>query len=164
MPSGQGDAYLKLDGIKGESTDKTHKDEIEILSFSWGASSSGSMGSGGGGGVGRATFTDFTFTKKVDLASPKLALIAARGEHIKTAKLTVRKAGGAAGQVAYQVYDFQEVYVTGIHVSGTESGDFFESLTLSPAKFKWEYKRQGQDGSLQGNMAVSVDRSANSAS
>lgn len=159
----QVDAFLKLDGIKGESTDAKHKDEIEIMSMSWGASSSGSMGSGGGGGVGKAIFSDFSFTKKVDIASPKLALIAARGEHIKTAKVSIRKAGGAAGQVDYQVYDLEKLYVTGISISGGEGGVFYETLTLSPAKFKWEYKQQGDDGKLTGNMAVTVDRAANTA-
>ena len=32
------DAFLKLDGVKGESFDNTHKGEIDILSFSWGVS------------------------------------------------------------------------------------------------------------------------------
>ena len=158
------DAFLKLDGIKGESTDKSHKDEIEITSMSWSAHSSGSMGSGGGGGVGKAVFSDFSFTKLVDIASPKLALIAATGAHIKNAKVSIRKAGGAAGQVDYQVYDLEKLYVTGISVSGGEGGLFYETLTLSPTKFKWEYKQQGDDGSLKGNTAVTVDRAANSAS
>ena len=29
--------FLKIDGIKGESTDERHKDEIVIEAFSWGA-------------------------------------------------------------------------------------------------------------------------------
>ena len=49
------DMFLKIDGIKGESQDKTHKEEIELLSFSWGVSNAGSgafgMGSGSRQGV-----------------------------------------------------------------------------------------------------------------
>jgi len=41
------DAFLKIDGIKGESTDASHKGWIEISSFSWGAS----RAIGGVGGV-----------------------------------------------------------------------------------------------------------------
>ena len=113
--------------------------------------------------AGKAVFSDFTFSKKVDLSSPKLCLIAARGDHIKTAKLSIRKAGGAAGQVDYQVYDLEKIYVTGVQISGGEGGVFFETLTLAPTKFKWEYKQQADDGSLSGNVAVTVDRSANTA-
>lgn len=158
------DAFLKLEGIKGESTDSKHKDEIEILSFSWSAHSSSSMGSGGGGGVGKAVFSDFIIQKKVDLASPKLALISARGDHITKATISIRKAGGAAGQVDYQVYDLEKIYVTGVDIHGGDGGVFYETLTLSPTKFKWVYKQQNDDGSLGGNTQVNVDRALNTAS
>lgn len=35
------DYYLKIEGVDGESKDEKHKDEIEILSYSWGATRSG---------------------------------------------------------------------------------------------------------------------------
>lgn len=158
------DAFLKLDGVKGESTDSKHKDEIEILSLSWGVHSSTNLGEGGGGGVGKGVFSDFAIQKKVDLSSPKLCLLGARGEHIAKGKISVRKAGGAAGQVDYQTYELEKIYVTGVNISGGSDGNFYETLTLAATKFKWEYKQQGDDGSLKGNMAVSVDRAANTAS
>jgi len=158
------DMFLKLDGIKGESTDDKHKDEIEISSFSWGASSHSSIGSAStGGGVGKASFSDFTFTKKVDMSSPKLALLAGRGDHIATATLSIRKAGGAAGQVDYQVYTLDTIYVTGVQIQGDSQGEFYETLTLAPTKFKWEYKQQDAKGGLTGNVAVTVDRAKNTA-
>ena len=40
------DMFLKLDGIKGESKDHKHKDEIHIESFSWGLSQTGAHGAG----------------------------------------------------------------------------------------------------------------------
>src|SRR5690606_15866613 len=130
------DTFLKIDGIPGESTDEKHKGEIEILSFSWGASSSGSIGSSTtGGGVGKAVFSDFSFQRKVDLASPKLALVAANGGPLANAKYSIRTAGGDAGQVDYQVYEFEKLYVTGIQVSVGSDGDCYETLTLSPTKF-----------------------------
>ncbi|MGZ6880962.1 MAG: type VI secretion system tube protein Hcp, partial [Mycobacteriaceae bacterium] len=44
--------FAKIGDIKGESVDAKHKDEIEVLSFSWGVANSGSTGPGGGGGAG----------------------------------------------------------------------------------------------------------------
>ena len=41
MPS---QIFAKLGTIKGESTDAKHKDEIEVLSFSWGVTNSGERG------------------------------------------------------------------------------------------------------------------------
>ena len=44
------DIFAKIGDIKGESLDAKHKDEIEVLSFSWGVANSGSTATGGGGG------------------------------------------------------------------------------------------------------------------
>jgi type VI secretion system secreted protein Hcp len=48
--------FAKIGDIKGESLDAKHKDEIEVLSFSWGVTNAGVMPSGGGAGAGKATF------------------------------------------------------------------------------------------------------------
>jgi len=49
-----GPAYMKIGDIKGESTDSRHKGDIEIESWSWGASQAGGMGAGGSG-TGKAS-------------------------------------------------------------------------------------------------------------
>ena len=36
------DIFAKIGDIKGESLDNKHKDEVEVLSWSWGVSQSGS--------------------------------------------------------------------------------------------------------------------------
>ena len=43
------DMFIKIGDIKGESTDDKHKDEIDVLSWSLGATQSGTSGHGGGG-------------------------------------------------------------------------------------------------------------------
>ena len=57
------DYLLKLEGIKGESLDAKHKDEIEIESFSWGATQPGTFASGGGG-AGKVSFQVSTSRRK----------------------------------------------------------------------------------------------------
>lgn len=52
------DIFAKIGDIKGESLDDKHKDEIEVLSFSWGVANTGGTATGGGGGAGKATFQD----------------------------------------------------------------------------------------------------------
>ena len=56
------DCFLKLDGVRGGSTDAKHKDEIELLSFSFAASQSGGTGSGGGGGAGKVQISGLSCT------------------------------------------------------------------------------------------------------
>ena len=87
------DYFLKIDGIPGESQDAKHKDEIQVLSFSFGESQAGTMAFGGGGGAGKVQMQDFHFMMNVNKASPKLFLNCATGAHIGNAVLTARKAG-----------------------------------------------------------------------
>jgi len=93
------DIFLKLDGIEGESKDNKHKGEIELESFSWGASNSGSVNEGGGGGAGKVTFQDFSFTAKVGVQSPQLFRALAQGEHIRNGILTVNNGGQTESMV-----------------------------------------------------------------
>jgi len=87
------DIFAKLGDIKGESLDDKHKDEIEVLSISWGLSNSGSMAHGSGGGEGKASFSDLSFMHNVDKASPVLMQACALGTHLKDATITHRKSG-----------------------------------------------------------------------
>lgn len=141
------DYFLKLDGIEGESTDDRHKGEIEILSFSWGETNAATTGRGGGAGAGKVSLQDFHFVKPMDKSSPKLFLACAEGEHIKTATLTARKAGGE--QQEYLKVTLTDVVITSYQTGGS-SGDVVptDSFSLNFAKIEFEYKPQNPDGTL----------------
>ena len=104
------DAFLKLDGIKGESADAKHKGEIDIMSFSWGMSQTGVSATGGGGGAGKVHVHDFQITKRTDASSPLLMLNCANGAHIKEVNFVVRKAGGT--QLEYLKIKLTDVLVS----------------------------------------------------
>ena len=87
------DAFLKIDGIDGESTDKTHPGEIEISSFSWGVANTGDGSTGSGGGAGKAALQDFSFSMATSKASPNLMLACATGRRLPQAALTLRRGG-----------------------------------------------------------------------
>lgn len=159
------DFFLKIDGIPGESTDEKHKGELEIESWSWGATNEGSMGRGGGGGSGKADFSDIVITKYADKATPKLLKAVAEGQHIKSMLLTCRKASGAGGQVEYLKVTLEDVMISG-YTSSASSGMPIpsESVTLNYAKIKYEYAPQKGDGSLEGFIAAGYDRHTNKAS
>ena len=82
------DYFLKIDGIPGESIDNKHREQIELLSFSWGASNAGQVASGRGG---RVTFQDFEFTKLFDKATPQIFLKCVNGQHITSMTLSARR-------------------------------------------------------------------------
>ena len=58
------DAFLKLDGIKGESADAKHKGEIDIMSFSWGLAQTGVSATGGGGGAGKVQLSGYSLRQE----------------------------------------------------------------------------------------------------
>ena len=73
----------------------THKDEIDVESWSWGVSHpASSSGGGGGGGAGKASFEDFHFVSRISKASPALFTACASGSHIKEGLLSGNRGVG----------------------------------------------------------------------
>jgi type VI secretion system secreted protein Hcp len=128
--SGNGKTFLKIDGIKGEANDKTHKGQISIDSFSLGAHSSG-----GGGGAGKTTIQSFTITKSIDKSSPLLFLGSASGKNYKEMVLSFeRKAGGT--QMDYLKFTFDNVLISGITDGTSQNETPKEQVTFNFQKCK----------------------------
>ena len=68
------DMFIKIGDVKGEAQDSKHKDEIDVLSWSWGMIQSGTTHMGGGGGAGKVNVQDLSITKYVDKSSPILMM------------------------------------------------------------------------------------------
>jgi type VI secretion system secreted protein Hcp len=155
------DYFLKLDGIKGESTDSKHKGEIDIESFSWGATQSGTHSAGGGGGAGKVQMQDFHFVMKVNTASPKLMEACATGEHIKSATLICRKAG--KDQQEFLKWTFSDLLISSYQTGGSSGHDVIplDQISLNYSKVEVEYKAQKADGTLDGPVKAGYDLKAN---
>jgi len=139
------DMFLKIDGIKGEAKDSKHKDEIDVLSWSWGVAQAGTAHMGGGAGAGKVNVQDLTFTHYVDRSSPVLLLHCFNGKHIKKAKLTVRKAGEKP--LEYLTIEMEDILVSHVSEGGAGGSDrLTENVGLNFAKVKAEYQEQKQDG------------------
>jgi len=144
------DIFIKIGDIKGESQDKTHKDEIEVLNWSWGMSQSGNMHTGTGGGAGKVSIQDLSLTKFVDKASPNLMMHCSSGKHVPKVTLTVRKAGGDS-QVEYLIINLEEVLISSLSTGGSGSDDrLIENVTLNFAKVTVDYQPQKADGTKDG--------------
>ena len=142
------DYFLKIDGVPGESGDSKHKDEIQVLSFSFGENQAGTMAFGGGGGAGKVQMQDFHFMMNVNKASPKLFLACASGEHIKNAVLTARKAG--KDQQDYLKVTFTDLLVSSFTTNGDAHANSLpvDSIALNFAEIEIEYKVQEISGQL----------------
>ncbi|HEX2047947.1 MAG TPA: type VI secretion system tube protein Hcp [Acidimicrobiales bacterium] len=154
------DMFLKLDGIEGESKDAKHKGELDIESFSFGASNPGSTSGGTGGGAGQVSMNDFSFTTQVSKASPKLFLACASGQHLKTAVLSVRKAGGQ--QQDFLKVTLSDVTVSGYHEAASEASDVLaDHVTMGFAKIQVSYSGPRPDGALDTPVTVGWDLKKN---
>ena len=150
------DIFAKIGTIKGESKDAKHKDEIDVLSWSWGVTQSGSASAGGGGGTGKASFHDFNFNHHIDKASPLLLKACATGSHIPAATITVRKAGKSPQE--YLIIKFSDVLITGVAMSAAGEGSASdENVTLQATKVDFEYKAQKDDGTLEPGIHFKYD-------
>ena len=141
------DMFMKFAGdvYKGESRDKTHVGEIDVLAWSWGMSNSGTAHTGGGAGAGKVNVQDISFTKYVDASSAALMLACTTGDHIPTANLVVRKAGTTP--LEYIKIEMTECLITAVSTGGSGGEDrLTENVTVNFAKVKVEYTAQDATG------------------
>jgi type VI secretion system secreted protein Hcp len=143
----QVDVFLKLDGVKGESADHKHPDEIMIESWSLGAQNAASFGHGGGGGSGKVKMEDIHITKKTDASSPNLFVGCCSGKHYAKAEIVNRKAGEK--QVEFLKLTLTDVFISSFQTSeNSDSGTIpTDSVSLAFSKIEIAYKTQKADGS-----------------
>lgn len=152
--AGAGDMFFKVKGakhgeIQGEAQDQTHKNEIEVLSWSWGMQGKSSIG--GGTATGKATMRELRIVKKVDKASTALMSALRTNEVIKEGILTLRKTG--TSKIEYFKITINEGRVMSLDVeAGDDSGTstLLERVTFSFNKISIVYTPQGGDGMPQG--------------
>ena len=88
------DLSLKRAGkVKGESTSAGHAGDVVVRGFSWGVGAAGDAVAGQQ--TGRRSYRQLTITKDLDSASTALMSAVATNDEVKSAKLYLRKAGGA---------------------------------------------------------------------
>lgn len=161
------DAFIKIDGIPGESTDSKHKDWIEVVSYQHGVTQPFSMtaSSAGGASAERVNFGALTITKLVDKASPKLFDAVCSGKHIKEIVIEVCRSGD--DKQKYLEIRMEQVLISGYqHTGNGDAKSEFPAETVSfvPGKFRMIYSQQSRaDGTLGGNIMAGWDLTTNKA-
>jgi type VI secretion system secreted protein Hcp len=155
------DMFIKIEPkLEGESKDKTHKGEIDILAWSWGMSQSGTTHMGSGGGAGKVNVQDLSFTKWVDKSTPDLMLACATGKHFDKATLVMRKAGDKP--LEYLTITMEDLMVVAISTGGSGGEDrLTENVVLNFAKVKVDYVEQTDTGGTGAKPSMTWDIAAN---
>jgi len=134
------DIFLKVDGVNGEATDVNHKDEIEVVSWSWGVEL---PPPGGGSGAGRPRVSELALVKHVDKASPSLFRHCLKGTHFPAVVLAQRRSG--AGNVSFLTITLNEVFVMRVG-DASDGGKPTESVSFAFSKVTYTYTPLKPDG------------------
>ena len=150
-----GETFLKLEGVVGEAPDKNHAGQIQISSFSIGGQ--GTQAHGSGGGAGKVRFGEFTITKPVDKASPKLLLGSAQGVHYKEAVVSfAHKHKGS--ETDYLQYKFNDILISSYQAGGHGHSDLVptEMVTFNFATAQTTFFTGGGKGNTQKKLSLNI--------
>lgn len=109
-------AYIKFDGVDGESQNQDHKGWSDALSFQFGASRATDAAGGS-----RARPTDVRLSKELDKSTPRLIQMVVEGEVVPVLIIEFTKRG-PQGEVPYLRYELKNVLVSSYSVSGSSEG------------------------------------------
>lgn len=155
------DIFIKIDGIKGESKDSKHPDEVDVLAWNWGMSSQGAGPGGGGTSGGKVSMQDLTIGKFVDAATPALMLSCASGRRLKSAMLTLRASPARPYEMVRMKLEDVLVSSVAANAVGTENRPT-ETVSLRFARVHLEYTSQKPNGMPGQSIAFGWDLTKNS--
>ena len=147
------DMFLKIASIPGESMDAKHIDEIDVLAWSWQASTPSDVVTGAGAPIVRP----IRIEKNVDSSTPQLFERMLSGTTISDATLVVRSQGGTP--LEYLKIEMTKVLITSISNSGAGAdSDVSESVSLNFSDICFTYTPQSGTG---GTLSVCYDVAGN---
>lgn len=157
------DAYLQIEGIKGESADSAHQSWIEIASAQWGVVQpmSKTASTSGGHTAERCEHRTLSFTKIADLASPILMQTCSMGKTIPKAKIELMRADGDGKPVKYYEVELENVMIASMEQVVSAGSILHDSIGLRFSKVKWKYSQQKIGGGTGGNTAGGWDLCGN---
>ena len=149
--------HLKFGSIKGESAATKHKEEIELLSWNWGASNPTTI-VGSGMSAGKVSMSDLSFSKRVDKSSPKLLELCVTGKHVDEVTLSCSKQTGGKTPEDFLIIKLKEAYVSSFQAGGSSGEDVgTESLSVTYGSINYDYKVQDKAGVLTSSGNVEYD-------
>ncbi|HEX5604397.1 MAG TPA: type VI secretion system tube protein Hcp [Pyrinomonadaceae bacterium] len=153
---------MKMDpAIPGTSTMKGSETQIELLSFSHGVAMqiTGDV-SNTERTSGKPNHQDFTITKYLDQASPKLNEACCKGDNFKSVELVVgRNDKGAV--IPLIKYTLKNVVLSSISIGGGGGDKPVETVTMNYNHITWDFHTQKAEGAEQGHVDTKWDLAKN---
>lgn len=150
-------AYIKFDGVDGESQHKDHKGLSDLLSFSQMIHKPGAGGTGAARRRGSVMLEDIQCSKLLDKSSPKLAESMCLGKVYPKVEIECTVSTTDAGQETYYRYELKNVLVSSYNVSGASQDKPMESFSLNFEEIKVTYTEMDSKGKKKGNVEYGWD-------
>lgn len=146
-------AYIKFDGIDGESTDKDHKAWTDLAAFSQLITKPG-QGTGATRRRGDVILEDLHCTKELDKSSPKIAESVCKGKVFPKVEIHLTASYTDSGRVTYYAYELKNVQVVSYDISGSGQADDvpMENFSLNFEEIKVTYTENDNAGKKKGNV------------
>lgn len=149
-------AYIKFDGVDGESQDKDHKGWSDILSFQQAvrvikedATSQTRRR--------QVVLDDIVVVRELDKSSPKLAQALLTGQVIPRVTIQLTRRGADSTQPVFYAYELKNVIVTSYSIGGGAQSDQVptEEFSLNFEEIKVTYTEFDETGASKGNVEYS---------
>jgi type VI secretion system secreted protein Hcp len=153
-PQGAGacDAYLHVQTkragkLKGECNTPGHQDDIAVSGWQWGLKSASAVDSNQA--TARRSYSAFTVTKSIDLATTPLMSALATNDEVKEARLVLRRAGG--DQEDFFVITLKSARIVALEHQFDEAGQAHETVSFTFTEVQVEYTPQRGTGLRSGS-------------
>ena len=150
-------AYIKFDGVDGESLDKDHSKWSDIQSFSQGMHQPGASATGAARRRGDVILDALHVSKELDKASPKLAEAVCKGKVFPKVEIHLTGSTSDSGRTTYYAYELKNVLVSSYNIGGSGQSEQvpMEDFSLNFEEIKVTYTEFDSKGSKKGNVEYS---------
>jgi type VI secretion system secreted protein Hcp len=150
-------AYMQIDKIKGQVTEKDHKDWIALHSFSFGLANSvtGDPSKQGKLVGGQVSYQDVTVVKDTDTASPLIASQASKGAPID--KIIIHVCEDTNKVEPVMVITLEKCVISGFQVSGGSGGSPSESVSIAFSKITVEVTHKDETSKTKATQKYTYD-------
>lgn len=145
-------AYIKFDGIDGESVDAKHKAWIDLESVGHTLHKTGAGETGTARRRGSVVIEDMQCTKLLDKSSPKIGEAVCQGKVFPKVEIEFTTTTTGDSRQTYLKYELENVLITSYSVSGASQGKPMESFSLNVESYKVTYTEMDEKGAKKGNV------------
>ena len=170
VPDAAAMGFLKIDDIKGESTDEAHKEWIDVLSMQWAVDKKPTKRDGQFKDNGPALVQDMKFTYAYEKSSPQILEALTSGKHLEIVEIELTKKVPGTSRICvgdgssipescnatYLRYEMKNSQITSYQTGGS-SGDIpTEHVTLNFEEVKVTYTEYDDEGNPKGETTTTV--------